>query len=225
MPVKLCGAVLDISEKQFLLNELKNLTKNLQKKVDKEVKKNQEQTMHIFQQSRLAQMGEMISMIAHQWRQPLSSISAISSTLTLDLMTKNYNEEFFASRIADINELSQHLSETINDFRNFFKQEQEKVKTTFSTVLSECLTIIGPTLKSNNINLIKNINKDPILNTYHNEIKQVVLNIIKNSEDAIKENKIENPQISVNIFQKNDFIIMQIEDNAGGIPEQVISNK
>ena len=222
--VKLSGAYLDITEKQFLLDELKHSTKNLQKKVTKEVQKNQEQTMHIFQQSRLAQMGEMISMIAHQWRQPLSSISAISNTLTLDLMTQNYNEDFFTSRLGDINQLSQHLSSTIDDFRNFFKREQEEVETTFLTVLRECLTLIGPMLKSSAIKVMKNIDEDPIFHTHHNEIKQVVLNIIKNAEDAIQENKIENPKISVNIFQKNNYAVMQIEDNAGGIPEHIINN-
>ncbi|QSZ42026.1 PAS domain S-box protein [Sulfurimonas aquatica] len=219
---KVMGSVLDVTEKETLLEELRDLTHNLQEKVEMEVKKNNQQTMHIFQQSRLAQMGEMISMIAHQWRQPLSSLSAISSTLTLDILTENYNREFFTQRLEDISNLAQHLSSTIDDFRGFFKEDKEKNSTSFEQMCSECLSILGPVLQNENIKITKEFSDKSLLFTYHNEVKQVILNIIKNAQDAIKGNNIKNGEIHIKIIKEDDYSIIHVEDNAGGIAEDIL---
>ena len=181
----------DITTMKKLENDLESLNISLEQRVKEEVKKNEEQSSHMLQQSRLAQMGEMISMIAHQWRQPLASISAISGTLTLDIIMDQYKAKFFKERLESINELSQHLSSTIDDFRGFFKEEKNIQTVTIKELINNSIGIIGPTLQTKNIKLKLNFNEDISVNTYVNEVKQVILNILKNAEDILQEKEIK----------------------------------
>ena len=176
----------------------------------------------MLQQSRLAQMGEMISMIAHQWRQPLASISAISGTLTLDIMMNNYESKFFRERLEAISELSQHLSATIDDFRTFFKDDKKEEVSEVKNIIDESIAIIGQTLKNKNIDLIINYENSPKIKSHLNEIKQVLLNLMKNSEDILLEKKVEEAKIWINVHIEDSEVCINIEDNAGGIPEDII---
>ncbi|MFA6195705.1 MAG: PAS domain-containing sensor histidine kinase [Sulfurimonas sp.] len=198
------------------------LSKTLENRVSQEIIKNNEKTAYMLHQSRLAQMGEMISMIAHQWRQPLASISAISGTLSLDVMMHNYNEIFFQERLNAIGELSQYLSQTINDFRNFFKKEKIIEKASVQDIVESCLHVIDSLLKSKNIDVIISIDEDIVIESYVNEIKQVILNILKNAEDALLEKGIQEATIWLSGYQKESDIYIIIEDNAGGIPDEII---
>ncbi|EDZ61325.1 multi-sensor signal transduction histidine kinase [Sulfurimonas gotlandica GD1] len=200
---------------------LKKSNENLEERISLEIKKNQEQTSYMLQQSRLAQMGEMISMIAHQWRQPLASISAISGTLTLDLMLDNFNNKFFKERLEAISELTQHLSVTIDDFRTFFKNDKKEEVSEVKSIINESISIIGQTLKNKNINLIVNCEDQPQIKSYTNEIKQVLLNLMKNSEDILLDKKIKEPKIWINVHKTDTEIYISIEDNAGGIPKDI----
>ncbi len=199
------------------------LSKTLENRVLQEIIKNNEKTAHMIQQSRLAQMGEMISMIAHQWRQPLSSISAISGTLSLDVMMKNYNEDFFQEQLNSIGELSQYLSQTIDDFRGFFKKDKMVEKASVDEIVNSCLHVIGLSLQNKNINVIMRIDEKSNIESYINELKQVILNILKNAEDALLENNIENATISIRGYQKELNTYIEIEDNAGGVSEEIKS--
>ena len=211
-----------ISEDITSLKNYEELSKTLDIRVKDEIMKNEERTLQLVQQSRLAQMGEMISMIAHQWRQPLSSISAISATLSLDIMLNNYNEEFFKNRLDAIDELAQHLSHTIDDFRGFFQEKTEKKSVKVSELVRNCLTIIEPSLKNHNINLDIEINESLEVESYANELKQVMLNIFKNAEDALLDLNIQSATISARSYQKNSNVYIEIEDNAGGIAKDII---
>ena len=214
----------DITNMKKLETELETLNHSLEKRVEEEIQKNSLQANQMIEQSRLAQMGEMISMIAHQWRQPLSSISAISSTLSLDVMMDNYDSDFFGERLASIDELSQHLSSTIDDFRGFFKDNKIKELSTIDHILEGTLQIIGSTLQTQSIKVTINVTTTQEVSTYTNEIKQVVLNILKNAEDALLENTKEDRTISIDGYKQDDSIYIKIEDNAGGIPEEIIKN-
>ena len=211
-----------ISEDITNLKNYEELSKTLDIRVKDEIMKNEERTLQLVQQSRLAQMGEMISMIAHQWRQPLASISAISATLSLDIELDNYKEEFFKERLDSISELSQHLSHTIDDFRGFFQEKSSKEEAIVSRLVQNCLTIIEPSLQNYNISLDIQIEESLTVETYVNELKQVMLNIFKNAEDALLDLKIPNAQISVKSYQKDSNVYIEIEDNAGGIAENIM---
>lgn len=202
--------------------ELEEINKNLQERVMAEVAKNKEKTLQIIHQSRLATMGEMVSMIAHQWRQPLASISTISGTLSLDVMMENYKADFFQKELEAIDELAQHLSSTIDDFRNFFKTDKELQNEQISDIVESSFKIIAPTLEAKKIAFSNNIEDNIFVNTYVSEVKQVLLNIMKNAEDVLIEKEIQDPTIWIKGSKKNGFAEIVIEDNAGGISKDNI---
>ena len=203
-------------------DKLSQINSSLEERIAKEVENNRIKDQQMLSQSRLAQMGEMISMIAHQWRQPLASISAISGTLSIDVIMDNYKKEFFQERLESISELSQHLSSTIDDFRGFFKEDKELINISISELFESSLHIIGPTLASKGIIVEAKIKEEISLYTYPNEIRQVILNLIKNSEEAIEENKVHKGKIRVHAYEKENRVYLSIEDNAGGIPKEII---
>ena len=202
--------------------KLENFNTNLKIQIEQEIKKNQEKEKYMMYQNRLAQMGEMISMIAHQWRQPLSAISSTTNTLLLKSMMDKYEKEFFSEKLKNINDYSQHLSSTINDFRNFFKQNKEKRKISLHTVANDSLNIIKLSLESKNINIIKDFKNRDELNTYPNELRQVILNIIKNAEDILVEKTSGNKWIKLKTYKENGSHILEISDNGSGINENII---
>jgi PAS domain S-box-containing protein len=176
----------------------------------------------LFKQSRLAQMGEMINMIAHQWRQPLSAISATTNTLILKNERGVYESELFEDRLQKIANYSQHLSTTIDDFRNFFKTHKEKEETTLEVVIKDIVYMIQPLLENNSINIVTDFKYNKKVNIYSNELKQVLLNLIKNAEDVLIENKIVGPEITIRTFNEDDYAVLSIEDNGGGIDNAII---
>jgi|FLOH01.1.fsa_nt_gi PAS domain S-box-containing protein len=211
-----------ISENITDAKAYEELSNTLELRVKEEIEKNNLKTTFMLQQSRLAQMGEMISMIAHQWRQPLASISAISGTLTLDIMMDKYDADFFEERLASINELSQHLSSTIDDFRGFFKEDKLKTNFTLKDNINSSLDIINAVLENKGINIEKNIEEGVTVNSFSNEIKQVLLNIFKNAEDVLLDKEIQNATISIYGYKKDNYAYIDIEDNAGGIAEDIM---
>ena len=176
----------------------------------------------LFKQSRLAQMGEMISMIAHQWRQPLSAISATTNALILINERGRYESELFEDRLQKIADYSQHLSATIDDFRNFFKTNKEKEETTIEAIIKDVLNITQTSLENKNINLITDFKYHKKVNIYGNEFKQVLLNLIKNAEDILLEKKIVDPEITLRTFEENGYPVLTVEDNGGGIDNAII---
>ena len=194
-------------------------SEELQEKVKEEEEKNRLTREMMQQQSRLAQMGEMISMIAHQWRQPLTAITATTTTLHLKARNNNLDPQNVVTLANRINELSQHLSATINDFRNFFKTNNHKQHTDFERILTSVLNIIESTLRSHHIelNIIKKGEVSSLF-TYENELKQVILNLIKNAEDALLDKDVSNPRITIEI----EGSTCTVKDNAGGIPEHIL---
>lgn len=204
--------------------DLAMLNETLEDRVKSEIKKNRQQESYMLQQSRMAQMGEMLRMIAHQWRQPLSAISSTTATLEVKIAMQQYDKELFLAKIKDISSYSQHLSTTIEDFRNFFKSNKELSKTTLEEIINNTLTIVQSSLSSNHIDILTYFDSNDSFFTYKNELKQVVLNIIKNAEDIIIENNIKNPLISIHTFSDQESLTIEIEDNGGGIPENIIEH-
>lgn len=205
----------------FLIIVILTLIKSRQK-IKAQAKKNEEQASYMLYQSRLAQMGEMISIIAHQWRQPLASISAITGNLTISIVMEKYNSVFFQEQLDSIGELTQYLSSTINDFREFFKENKEQQSFNIKELIDGTLKIFGSSLKSNNIELDFEYKDEIIICTFFNEVTQVILNILKNAEDALVEHNNSDAKIWISWYVKEGFAYMSIEDNAGGIPKEII---
>ena len=203
-------------------DELAELNQTLEIKVKQEVEASSRKDQIMLQSARQAQMGEMISMIAHQWRQPLSSISTVTGNMLVLLELDNYEKEQFSELLNSINEHAQYLSRTINDFRNFFKPNKDKQSVQLETVLEQTINIIGKSLDYKNIELQTDYQFNTPLNTFPNELTQVFLNIIKNAQDILLENQIEHPVIAISGRSEGESQIVEISDNAGGIPLDIM---
>ncbi len=190
----------------------------LAQQFDEERRKRMETEAMMAQQSRLAQMGEMLSMIAHQWRQPLAAISSTSGTIYLKTRQPECDREAIASLSKKITEFTQHLTATIEDFRNFFKPNKTKVYTDFKKITQRVINIIESSLINKHIDLQVEVKKVIGFESFENELMQVILNLVKNAEDALIDNHIENPRISILI----DGRTIRICDNAGGIDDAII---
>ncbi len=213
--------------------ELIEINQNLERRIEEEVRKNREMDQHILQQSRLAQMGEMISMIAHQWRQPLGSISTVAASIKLKLSlnrldfstteSQESSKQFLLDAMQKVESYVLFLTHTIDDFRNFFKPNKQKENVTLEQLLLRTLDIIGNALEINGIRVHLDVQMTEPLCTYANEVTQVILNILKNAEDVIKERCPKEPSIWIRInAHKNGWQSISIEDNAGGIPRKVM---
>ncbi len=213
-------------------HDLLEINQNLERRIEEEVAKNREKDKHILQQSRLAQMGEMISMIAHQWRQPLGSISAVAASIRLKVSldrldtsseeAKEQSKAFLLDSMGRIESYVQFLTHTIDDFRNFFKPDKQKERVSLSRLVNRTLDIIGKALEINTIAIKVDVQSTHEILTYASEVTQVILNILKNAEDVIKERHIKYPHIFIHIEEQEDWHVLSIEDNAGGIPPHIL---
>ena len=208
----------DISDKK----EVTALNSSLKHRVEEEVEHNRQKDKQLAQQARLAQMGEMISMIAHQWRQPLAAISSLSVALNLKSQLGSLNKDVILDLSSKITENSKHLSNTIDDFRDFFKPNKEKREFSFNEIVSDVLNIVEASIATKNITIIKDLKNEDRFSSYPNEIKQVVLNLIKNADDILLDNEIKEAIIKISTYDDANNIILEISDNAGGISEDII---
>ncbi|MCH9813197.1 MAG: FIST C-terminal domain-containing protein [Epsilonproteobacteria bacterium] len=202
--------------------ELQELNQKLEQRVKEEVQKNRNKDSILIHNSKLAQMGEMMSMIAHQWRQPLSAISATSTGLQVKIELDKYNPDFFLTSLTKIEEYVKHLSDTINDFTNFFKPSKKKEEVIVANLLNKAHFILSPSFSKYNIEVDIVCDPDLKLKTYANEVIQVLINILKNAENALVKREIETPMILLLAKEKDAEIIIEISDNAGGIDSAII---
>lgn len=174
-------------------------------------------------QSKLASMGEMIGNIAHQWRQPLSVISTISSGIKV---RSEYNQLDISTIFEDMDNIikqTKYLSKTIDDFRNFIKDTNTREKVSILDTIEKTLTIVNSTIVNNHITLITKLEDDAIIHGYENQLIQAIINIINNSKDALKENNHEREKLLFIETKKiNNSLFLTIKDNAGGIEPKIL---
>ncbi|MDX9814730.1 MAG: ATP-binding protein [Sulfurimonas sp.] len=202
--------------------KIKNNQDELEKKVKDEVEKNRVKDAKLAQQARSAQMGEMIDMIAHQWRQPLNSISLINSKLELGAMMGDGLKDI-EQHTKYIATLIGYLNHTIDDFRNFYRAEKQKSLIECDKIIDSVFVLIHPLLQKHNIAFHKEILCEKKVYTYKNELKQVLLTIVANAIYALDKNGVKNPFIKVKCFSEDEHLNITISDNGGGIDEQIIS--
>jgi PAS domain S-box-containing protein len=217
-----------ISKKTEKLNDL-NL--KLEEKVKEKtqevvamVQKEREKDKMMLQQSKMAIMGEMIAMIAHQWRQPLSAIKAINQSIAFKKKLGKLKDDFFEEESNKINNTVDHMSKTIDDFRNFFKQDKEKKIIPFEKLIQNALDFVEHSYANNNIKIDLNLEFKQEIEVLSGEFMQVLMNILNNAKDALIENKENDRVVSIEskLTEKN-MILLDIKDNAGGIPQKIIN--
>lgn len=219
--------ITDIKKSQ---QNLVDLNRSLEERVAKEVEKNRQKDKQMLAQSRLAQMGEMISMIAHQWRQPLGAIASTSIDMKLSMLMKKYDLEqeeqreacqtYMDSQLDDIEKYVQNLTVTIDDFRDFYKPNKESEEISIGTPLEKSLDILKGTLASQGIEIVRSCKSTKELKLFNNELMQVYLNIIKNSMDNFKEKEMHDGSIMIESLDVKDGVKLTISDNGGGIAQE-----
>ncbi|AXX87765.1 GAF sensor-containing signal transduction histidine kinase [Malaciobacter marinus] len=214
----------DVQRLKRLNNQLEVANKKLESRVEKEVKENEKMSAIIFHQSKMASMGEMIGNIAHQWRQPLSSISTIASGMSLNIEMKNFEKHQAITQLKQIVDTTKYLSQTIDDFRSFYKVDRAKEDFNLSDAVNKSVSLSIATMSSSYIKFVLNL--DEKLTTYglRNEFTQSLLNLLTNAKDALVENiNVEEKRyIFIDLYKKDNNNILQIKDNAKGIPTNLL---
>jgi signal transduction histidine kinase len=212
------------------VTSLEELNLQLEAQRDELIAKNaqlENQKLLLITQSKQAAMGEMLSMIAHQWRQPITTLAAILGKIKikydLDMLTPEDIEKDHNSAKSVL----LHLSKTIDIFQDYFK-EKDGTKVLVSELFESAFSIIEPILVSYDINLIVNYDKtiDKKTHVIDDRLDRVVLNIYQNATDALRENSaLKNKAISINVRKnKKNETVITISDNAGGIPEAIMDD-
>jgi len=184
----------------------------------------EEQQEMFIEQSKSAAVGEMISMIAHQWRQPLQAISILIQKLPLTkMMDGQIPDDVLDQVVNDSNVQLEYMSKTIDDFRDFLKPNVKKEKISVKNLFLKAKDFLSYMLKIDSIDLIiHNENENAQMIIHVNEVVQVLINIIKNAQDALLENRKEHRKITLHSTVVNNHVIIKVEDNAGGIDAKVI---
>ena len=175
----------------------------------------------LTQQSKLVVMGEMIGNIAHQWRQPLNTIFAGTTAIQMQKDFNNLSDKFLDETCNMINDNTKYLSDTIDDFRNFIKGERVLTLFNLKDNIFSFKNLVESSIKNNNINIIFDLDKDIVINSYPNELLQCYINIFNNSKDAFK-NKQEDRYIFISGYKDDNNTIITFKDNAGGIPNDIL---
>ena len=213
-----------IHKAEILIENERKFKENLEIQVAEELEKNLKNELLLFEQSKMASMGEMIGNIAHQWRQPLSLISSHASSIILRKQIGILSDEELFESCNKISENTQRLSEIITTFRNYLMETKEIQEVVLQNSIKQSLEIINITLLDNRIKLIVELDEYPPINIkmVTGEFSEVIINIINNAKDILKEKKIENPWIKVSLKKIDEKVMLSIEDNGGGIPLEII---
>ena len=190
------------------------------KKLEAQAKKKEE---IMLSQSRHAAMGEMISMIAHQWRQPISVIAMGANNILADIALDMLEKESLKSGANNIILQTKELSKTIDDFRNFFRPAKEAEDVLVEDILSEVFAIVEKSLENNNIEVFKEFKNEKKISTYSRELMQVFINILKNAKEVLVENIKEDRKIFISIKESKNKVVIKICDNAGGIKVDILN--
>ncbi|MDD5053394.1 MAG: MASE3 domain-containing protein [Sulfuricurvum sp.] len=191
--------------------------------IARDITRQTEEEKLFIMNARQAQMGEMISMIAHQWRQPLAIINAITTQMRLKALLSEIEDQPYIDNLIKIEHQSAHLSQTISDYRDFFRPDKPKEEFNITTLLNKAISLIDYTLKSYSIEIKQIIVHESILFTYRNEVLQVLIVLLKNALDKFVETKMVNGKITITVERDDRYCVVSVYDNAGGIPPDIIN--
>ncbi len=211
---------------QIKMEEVRNLISSQQEQLKNQVDELVTKDQLLSAQSRQAVMGEMISMIAHQWRQPLSTVTlSVSNLQVKKLLGDKINSEDLDKALEDISNTVVYLSNTIDDFQTYFHPNKELTDTEIFQLLNKAINFVLPRLKNTKIyiEIDNESDKEITIQTYVNELIQVVLNILNNAIDALSVLHIDSPKIVISVEEKKETLVINIKDNANGIKEEDLS--
>lgn len=198
--------------------------RSLTLQISLEKSKNEVTEQLMISQSRLAIMGEMIGMIAHQWRQPITVIGMLTNNVLIDIQMGGLKQDRLIKDLESIDKQVHFLSHTIDDFRNFFRPNKLPQAITFGEIKSELISIIGKNFENNRLTLQFEGKSDINCVTYKNELLQLFLNLLNNAKDAFMEHTIPAPLIRFELIEHPSSLQFLVSDNAGGIRPEILTH-
>jgi len=221
--IRMIGTHTDLTTEINLSDELSKMNNTLEKRVKSEVEKNREHQLIMLQQSRHAQMGEMISMIAHQWRQPLNNLSMLNQSIALTYKAGKLDDKLMDRLSRDAKGQIEQMSQTIDDFRDFFKPDKKAERFSVNATIDHVVNLLNPILKENGIVLKSDLQDNIETVGFSNELGQSLVNIVNNAKDALMQKSANNKKVINIILRKEDAnVLITITDNGGGIDLGVI---
>jgi len=206
----------------LITSVIKKINANLEQRVKEEVEKNKQHQKLMIQQCRHAQMGEVISMIAHQWRHPLNNLSLIIQDAIFQYKMNKLDENVISRLNIESSKQIKQMSNTIKEFRTFFQPDNVSVKYDISRSTIDALDIVRPMLEAENISLDVETQDNIYVVGFPTELGQAVVNILVNSKDALIENNITDKSIKLSLALIDNDAVIIIEDNGGGIPLEIV---
>jgi signal transduction histidine kinase len=197
-----------------------NLKELVKQKTDELIKKDD----LLAKQSRLAEMGEMIGNIAHQWRQPLNNLSWIIEEIRFSVSLDRVDTKELVKSLDNSKDLIHYMSNTIDDFMNFFRKDKEKQYFLLDTLMEKVISFVSASMTSKGIELVVDCPHDIKVYGFFNELSQAILNIVNNAKDALNTNFVVNPTIKITASKEEieNYVLLKISDNAGGVPQHII---
>jgi C4-dicarboxylate-specific signal transduction histidine kinase len=202
--------------------QLEHLNQSLEIRVNEALAELRQRDQLLIQQGRLAAMGEMINNIAHQWRQPLNNIGLIVQSLRICYDAGKLTAAEMDLEITKAMNLILHMSNTIDDFRNFFRLDKHKQELPIGRLVKRSLDFLSAALNDCQIMVRLDVEEDVTATGYQNEYGQALLNILANAKDALLERKVADPQIIIHVRRENNRSVVTIRDNGGGIAEEIL---
>ena len=206
--------------RQYVINRI---NRRLKYEIKNAIIKSQKQDKLIFQQNKLASMGEMIENIAHQWRQPLSQINSAVLIIDDELYTLNIENKSILDKLNEIEEVTKYMSNTIDDFKSFYKDDKKLESFLIKESVDITISLINASLKYSNIEILIDIDKNIKVSGFKNEFEQAILAILNNAKDILISKKILSPKIIIRLKITKDSYILTICDNGGGIKKENIT--
>jgi len=221
--IELLSRVKNALKLKASMDKYKELAENLDEKVRQELEKNRFKEQLLMHQSKMASMGEMIGNIAHQWRQPLSALSLSVQKVKMLHEKDKLDAQILKQATEKSLMLIERMSGTIDDFMGFFRQNKVRTPFDVQSAIEETLTLLDASLQHNCIeyDFIKSDGKI-VVEGHKGEFSQVILNILSNAKDILKERKIKNPKIEIEVSLDEENVTIEIKDNGGGVPVEII---
>jgi signal transduction histidine kinase/ABC-type nitrate/sulfonate/bicarbonate transport system substrate-binding protein len=201
-------------------DELEIFNQRLQDEIEMAVEKNRKQEKLLMQQAKMAEIGSMLESIAHQWRQPLNILGLSMTRLNLNFAISREGD---AAKVIEIAEAQiQYMSQTIDDFRSFFKQDRDQIMVNINGLINDVEALLGPLLMRKKIMINRSIDSNIEVWVYPNELKQVLINLVNNAREAIEQHRGNNRVIHISCQQDEDYCTISIEDTGGGISSGIM---
>ena len=210
-------------EVQTREEELGKLNESLEQRVQEQVESHRQKDKMLIQQSKMAEMGDMLSMIAHQWRQPLNQMSYVLMNVDSAYEAKELTQEYLDDKIKEANGILEFMSTTIDDFRNYFSPDKDKEFVLVSDVVEASAKFMQKSLEMDGVQIELQKEGRELTYIYKNEFIQVVLNLIKNAKDVLVQNEVLEPKINISSTAIDDKLIVEVKDNGGGVDEKIIN--